>query len=535
MKFFTQYWSIRSVRNFLLHAYLISIWFSVPHVLQGQAISGVNKVFIIGQVTNILNGGPVKFQEVFISSDSVYEPQSNYFKKVLTDHEGYYYDTIFTKFEKGAFYINTKDYLNNQHDTTVYYRFTWGADNILFPNFVIPVKPLPVYYQANFYYMRNPGGQDEMEYQFYDITDAENIISWFWEFGDGETSNLQHPLHTYDQTGLFRVKLTVEILDAPGSQAFMTQIVKVIYVTVKEYFHFGGHVFAGYFPIDSGEAFLYKIEESKLIPIDTALFNSQLGHYCFYQLIEGEYIVKADLAPNSVLFDQFMTTYYSDKLHWINADTIFHHSTNFNYHINLVPHNKIMSGPGAISGKITYASGDNENIPARNMSIFLYDLNETLIAFCHSDDEGLFNLSGLDPGPYLLYPEVTGKNTIPLMVTLDELNTHVSQVELTIEFDEVYGSIVYAGVENQTIFQGISLPYPNPATSIVSIDALLSGKTSFIMSVADNSGKSVIHQKKSGELGWNTFNLDISDLPSGLYFILIHNNNGQTTTRKFVK
>ncbi|MFU8844302.1 MAG: T9SS type A sorting domain-containing protein [Bacteroidales bacterium] len=528
-----KYWSVRRVSIFLSYMLFMSFC-CAPSCLKGQSISGVNKVLIIGQVTNNQNGGPVKYQEVFIASDSIYEPQSNYFKKVLTDHEGYYYDTIFTKYEKGAFFVSTKDYLNNQYDTTVYYRFTWGADNVLFPNFVIPIKPLPVFYQANFYYLRNPGGQNEKEYQFYDITDAENIISWFWEFGDGGFSNQQHPLHTYDQTGLFRVKLTVEILDTPGSQAYLTQIVKVIHVTVEEYFHFGGHVFAGYFPIDFGEAFLYKIEESKLTPIDTAVFNSQLGHYYFYQLIEGEYIVKADLAPNSVLYNQFMTTYYSDKLHWINADTIFHHSTNFNYHINLVPNIQTMTGPGSISGIISYGSGEKEKMPACNMSIFLYDLEENPVFFCHSDDNGHFEFSGVELGYYLLYAEVTGKNTIPLLITLDELNTHVSQVELTIEFDEVYGSIAYAGIENQAIFQGVSLPYPNPATSVVSIDALLSGKTSFTISVADNSGKLVIHQNKSGEMGWNTFNLDISDLPSGLYFILI-NNNGQTTTRKFVK
>ena len=33
--------------------------------------------------------------------------------------------------------------------------------------------------------------------------------TWFWEFGDGTTSTLQHPTHTYATTGNYEVKLTV--------------------------------------------------------------------------------------------------------------------------------------------------------------------------------------------------------------------------------------------------------------------------------------------------------------------------------------
>jgi len=36
-----------------------------------------------------------------------------------------------------------------------------------------------------------------------------NIVSWSWNFGDGTTSNLQHPSHTYIADGTYSVKLTV--------------------------------------------------------------------------------------------------------------------------------------------------------------------------------------------------------------------------------------------------------------------------------------------------------------------------------------
>ena len=44
---------------------------------------------------------------------------------------------------------------------------------------------------------------------FIDRSNLPVPSSWFWEFGDGATSEDQHPTHTYQQAGLFRVRLTV--------------------------------------------------------------------------------------------------------------------------------------------------------------------------------------------------------------------------------------------------------------------------------------------------------------------------------------
>lgn len=46
---------------------------------------------------------------------------------------------------------------------------------------------------------------------FYAFTDTsiQNPQTWFWDFGDGDTSNLRNPAHTYDQAGTYTVKLVV--------------------------------------------------------------------------------------------------------------------------------------------------------------------------------------------------------------------------------------------------------------------------------------------------------------------------------------
>lgn len=49
-------------------------------------------------------------------------------------------------------------------------------------------------------------------FSFVDQSDG-NMKSWQWDFGDGSTSSLQHPEHTYPDTGRYQVKMTVSSME----------------------------------------------------------------------------------------------------------------------------------------------------------------------------------------------------------------------------------------------------------------------------------------------------------------------------------
>ena len=70
-------------------------------------------------------------------------------------------------------------------------------------------------------------GSCPLTVQFTDQSTGE-ITSWFWEFGDGETSTEQNPSHTYNSTDYFTVSLTVT---APGGSDTET---KENYIHVAE-------------------------------------------------------------------------------------------------------------------------------------------------------------------------------------------------------------------------------------------------------------------------------------------------------------
>jgi len=52
--------------------------------------------------------------------------------------------------------------------------------------------------------------------QFVDqsTTGTGSISSWFWQFGDGTTSNLQNPVHTYPASGVYLATLTIQGADS---------------------------------------------------------------------------------------------------------------------------------------------------------------------------------------------------------------------------------------------------------------------------------------------------------------------------------
>lgn len=87
-----------------------------------------------------------------------------------------------------------------------------------------PGLPLTADFSAN-----PTHGDAPLEVQFHDRTSGDPE-TWYWEFGDGGTSNEQDPVHIYQDPGIFAVSLTVD----EGEDTADTET-KTEYITVIEY------------------------------------------------------------------------------------------------------------------------------------------------------------------------------------------------------------------------------------------------------------------------------------------------------------
>jgi PKD repeat protein len=70
-------------------------------------------------------------------------------------------------------------------------------------------------------------GAAPLTVNFTDQSEGE-ITDWLWDFGDGQTSTLTNPTHTYDDVGTYTVSLTVE-----GPRGTDTEA-KTDYITVGQ-------------------------------------------------------------------------------------------------------------------------------------------------------------------------------------------------------------------------------------------------------------------------------------------------------------
>ncbi|MEI6409980.1 MAG: PKD domain-containing protein [Bacteroidota bacterium] len=64
----------------------------------------------------------------------------------------------------------------------------------------------------------NPSGGNSLQVQFYDLSFG-TPVSWVWNFGDGDTSHLQNPVHIYNTEGTYKVTLSIVTVDGCESSA----------------------------------------------------------------------------------------------------------------------------------------------------------------------------------------------------------------------------------------------------------------------------------------------------------------------------
>lgn len=489
------------------------------------AQSDLNTLFLSGQITNSENGAPLANKKVYIQSDIAIGGGMSYTEIRYTDNNGFFYDTISTGALKGSLLIYAYDIYNVKYEARKYFRFNW--EDTYYCNMELAIfAHASSDFQANFYPGRDSTDINHMSYYFNDESTGTGISYWHWDFGDGHTSSERHPLHTYKQPGIFDVKLTVTS-DLLSSEMVTSEIVKKLKVGMKDYYHFGGHAFAGYFPVDVGTAFLYQIIEDEYIPIDTTEFDTY-GYYMFPQLIGGEYKVKTFPSPSSTHAGAYLPTYYGNELLWTKAQSIKLEETGWEYDIVMVENTEFNSGGGNIEGRV-FTEGKSSTI--ENAEVILFNEADNCLTYIKSDKDGAFIFTGLEYGTYKVLADVPGKYTYPTIITLSANNPTIGDIDIIIYDEDIAHGI---GDDVVTRLTGLGDPYPNPARSDVNIafELLQSGQVQVF--VINQCGQIVHKYSSHHHAGENKVQINTSGLSSGMYKMMILFGN-EKHVKSFVK
>lgn len=484
-----------------------------------------NTLIISGQLLNYEYGNPVIDHEVCIKD--INDDSDRYFKTLTTDIEGYYYDTIITYNNKGSFIITTNDHNGNIIDTTVHFRFlNYSAFDVIIANFRIVMPYNNQKLQARFKYLQKQGS-NRYQFKFSDLTKHDNIILWEWDFGDGNKSNKQSPNHTYQQYGVYKVSFTVTT--KINTKIESSTITRRIFISDRSYYHMGGQAFIGYFPIDYGLAYLYFIDSSKqYIPVDTLEIDT-LGFYLFYQIPEGNYVVKVQPDKTSEYYESVLPTYYGDELFWANAQTIHFKNTCWEYDIQMKSGlETLISGDGLVNGTILFANSNmaTEDASLNKIDVFLIDEKGDILTSHYSDKQGFFDFSNINTGTYSLYPELTGIETKSQLIVLNNDNPDAIDLELIIGItnpDFIFERNIETGF--------ISNVFPNPASSVLNIELELELGNNVIIEVYDLQGRLVLSET-TGIVN-NGISVDVNQFKSGTYIINLSSGN-QSDRKLFV-
>ncbi|MBC8320122.1 MAG: T9SS type A sorting domain-containing protein [Bacteroidetes bacterium] len=483
--------------------------------LLSYSANEINYVIISGQVINMEYGNPVEGHTIYIISDSTQDGLNGYFNILTTNHEGYYYDTISTSENKGSLIIYTYDHYGKSVDTTVHFRFIYREYSVIIANFVIYLPYQAEQLQARFKYVQKSGGPKN-KFSFFDQTNNNHIISWHWDFGDGSISTLQNPVHEYQSCGLFKITFTVTAL--VNNTPLTSTITKQLYISTREYYHIGGHAFSEYFPIDMGHAYLYLIDSlDNYIAIDTIAFDT-LGYYYFYQVPEGDYLVKVEPMRESEYYGILLPTYYGDKLFWDKALTIHLTNTCWEYNINLAYSDGVLTGSGSISGNVEYVNQPRSPLDysAVGVNMYLFDDSENVLTCHYTDVNGDFFFNLIELNTYWLYPEVTGVLAEEISVELTPETPSINNIEISIQSNSI--SYVIPG-EEMNPGEIVGLPYPNPVSGTLNIPLQTNSGDRISVEIFDIYGHKVFSGQVDPMINYNNYPISTTCLINGTYIL----------------
>lgn len=466
-------------------------------------------VYIDGTVKDSLSGYPISNHPVTIMSDTLNGVL--YYNVVLTDSAGHYFDAMPALSDSaGILYVQTFDCNNFIHRAVIVYN---PVNNTFTQDFRICT--ISTICQALFSYEAVPQGSPD-SFQFTDLSTGD-MISWYWDFGDGLFSQEQNPFHAYPGPGTFEVCLTIT------GNACSDTYCNTIVISDTVYQQIYGQVFAGNFPLQSCMVTLFALNPGGTysnfgdgFPVDSN------GVYYFSLVPEGIYLIQAvPLESNG-----YLPTYYGDVINWQQAPQVIVGIPVNPYNIDIVQAGLMTPGPGSVSGQIIDSSAMRSSVDKINM--MLMDESLTAIGFSGVNSSGDFKFPSMDYGIYYLRAELSGVASDNMKIEITPERPHL---DLILNYS---GNSVLGLVDSYPLNGSLSV-YPNPVSDRLNVSLNLSEPDAIDIEFYSLTGQMVYHRAVTGNPGQNSFVIFMDSFPAGLYTLRACSVNGINLAGKIIK
>jgi PKD repeat protein len=369
---------------------------------------------------------------------------------------------------------------------------------------------------------------------YFSVGANTNNQFYFWDFGDGNTSNQQNPVNFYSAVDTYYVCLTVVDVANSCTTTHCDYVYAGSNTNPNNVYDLQGLAYSDSSSGAWSEALIYLISFDSLTQtlsvVDTQ--TTQYGYFIFRSVAAGNYLLKAALVPSAPAYNDFLPTYYQSVLFWYDAATISVPTgpNNF-YSIYMVPGNN-PGGPGFIGGNVNQGANKQANgDPLSDVQVMLLNMDNSPVQYTYSSSTGGFSFNDVAYGTYKVYAEVLGKPTYPNIVTISAAKETVEDLLVVVEEEGVYSSVKEV---DATYVDGTNF-FPNPvaSTGTLSFNAKEAGTVT--VRVLNMLGQIVLEQNTQVLPGSQALQIDMNNQQAGAYILSISFNNNVAAHTRFIR
>ena len=346
-----------------------------------------------------------------------------------------------------------------------------------------------------------------------------NPTNWMWDFGDGNTSSLQNPFHSYASSGTYNVSLIITGNNCQSSyNANVIVSGSVLSYTVE------GSIYANNLVVTAVDVDLFDVTNN-IVAYSTTV--SPMGTYNFANVVAGTYIVLA--TPDSTAIPGYAPTYYGNVIFWSAATqlNVNANQSGIDIVLTVIP---ATPGNGSISG--TVGTGSKSSV--ENLNVYLTDDNnsDALVASTTTNSNGEYILSNIADGTFKIWVNVSGKTTTPITVILDNGNAESEGNDFIMTNNTIVPKTT--SIESNSIEGSMNL-YPNPVINTLNVEMNIAKAAVCTFNVYSISGQLMLSQQLNVSNGESLIRINTNALAQGTYILRIENNVNQTLQKLFVK
>jgi hypothetical protein len=313
---------------------------------------------------------------------------------------------------------------------------------------------------------------------------------------------------------------------------------------IRNYFSVEGQVNMGNSKSINTPVIALGISSPEGDPSDLVAHTDEEGRFRFEKLFTGTYMLYA--LPDTSGNHNFLPAYHPNKTVWQEGYVLEIPGEVYEIDITLPQiEAPLPAGQGTITGQFQYPAEYDQIMGTycqpwfisssetfcdggmTNATIYLYGESESRIYdFTLTGPDGSFKFDNLPFGNYILKAEIVGYESVSSgLITLTPASPDFSGVTLSIRSEKKVS--INLPEENRPWFN--HLIYPIPAKDMIYIESRkLPESGDWTIDIRDLSGLTVKRTSISGNK--SKFQVDVRDLPSGFYLIIV--TNSQYSFRK---